>query len=522
MWNVLLVDDEPLVLEGLRTMIAWEKYGFQICGEALNGSEAFRIIRDCQPELVFTDIHMPVLSGLDLIEQCNQLLPKPPKFVVLSGYDDFSYARTAMRQKVAEYLLKPIDDEDINNLLIKLNTNISDEIAAEQSEVKQQGLVVNHVVNRLIQGESNPILEHQAVKSLHLRDNAQLQCLLIEAPDMAVDLKAWTAAHFAQEAVHTFRDNAGRTGLLIQLEASLDDMAEEAAMELYKQLPARAEQPVLIAVSSQMGGIRSISKLYRQAAEIISAKQGQGRSGVFYYCGYPAAGTREVQHREKFDVLFNRVAEGNAENIRASVQEFFASFASHPYRIETARAYVVNLELMICQRIAEMNGEPDTLMKKLQQAYGSLGDIADYVTMKNYVLHLSVQAAVCLRQLRQENEGNTIFHVIQYVDREFRGKLQLKELARQFHMNATYLGQLFKKNTGKSFNTYLNDRRIEEAKRLLKRTQTKISDIAVQVGYPNTDYFIHKFKQSTGVLPSAYKQDAGINPANEPGGVTDG
>ncbi|MNJ39516.1 Bifunctional transcriptional activator/DNA repair enzyme AdaA [compost metagenome] len=218
---------------------------------------------------------------------------------------------------------------------------------------------------------------------------------------------------------------------------------------------------------------------------------------------------RQEEHKDKLNLLFDRVAAGDMEKIDVYVKEFLASYGGNLPDIELIKAYVANLELMICQLISEMNGDPDTLMKGLQLEHGTLGSMADYSLIERYVHQLCVQTAARLCELKQENECNTIFHVIQYVDREFQRRLQLQELARQFHMNSAYLGQLFKKNTGKSFNAYLNEKRIEEAKRLLKRTQMKISDVAIQVGYPNTDYFINKFKMQTGVLPSAYKHDIG-------------
>lgn len=140
MLQVLLVDDEPWVLEGLRTMVNWEEHGFQVCGEALDGPEALVKMQELRPELVVTDIHMPVISGLELIERSKRLLARPPKFVILSGYDDFNYALTAMRQRVAEYLLKPIDEDEFGAILDRLGQMIAEERELEQSKLRKQTL----------------------------------------------------------------------------------------------------------------------------------------------------------------------------------------------------------------------------------------------------------------------------------------------------------------------------------------------------------------------------------------------
>lgn len=140
MLKVLIVDDEPWVLEGLRTMIDWGKFGYEVCGEAQNGTDAMRLIQENKPELVLTDINMPVINGLELITKLNEVMEKPPKFVILSGYDDFKYARTALRQRVNEYLLKPIDDEEIEALLSRITPIIQNEIASTRGLIKSNFL----------------------------------------------------------------------------------------------------------------------------------------------------------------------------------------------------------------------------------------------------------------------------------------------------------------------------------------------------------------------------------------------
>ena len=193
MFNVLLVDDEPWVLEGLRTMIDWNRFGFQICGEALSAPEALKLMEQLKPELVMTDIHMPVLNGLELIEHSKRILPLPPKFVILSGYDDFGYAHQAMRQRVAEYLLKPIDDEEIESVLAKLSHEIQDERDAERSYRKKAGLAVHYLLNRLIREELSPDLAEQASNAMQIQGEPLLQCLLIETgiTETGVDWIEW-------------------------------------------------------------------------------------------------------------------------------------------------------------------------------------------------------------------------------------------------------------------------------------------------------------------------------------------
>lgn len=509
MWNVLLVDDEPGVLEGLKMMIDWESYGFQVCGEALNGPDALRLIKELRPELVFTDIRMPVINGLELIEKTNRMIPHPPKFIILSGYDDFQYALAATRQRVAEYLLKPIDDEEIEALLVKLNQHLQEKEADEKNRMKQHYFAFNHMVNRLIQGEYNTDLEQQVRLSLQLKEKpGELRCILFDTLSFSVDLRHQVGGVFSQDIACSFQDSIGRTGLLIESSSNADGKLQEKVLLLQTNLVITLGQPVIIAISDRGEGIRAIRALYLQALQVWKQKRTQGKSGVFYFHEVEKRNQQHVVSKLKFRQLPEIVAEGSFAAIESCVEEAFDSIAAGDLPdIEVARAYAADLELTICRLLAEKNGNPDTFMMGMEREHGSLGSKEDYPALKGYVRCLCLETANVLHALNQQNENNTIFHMIQYVDREYRNKLQLHDLAKHFHMNSAYLGQLFKKHTGKSFNVYLNEKRIEEAMRLLKRTQMKISDVAQQVGYPKVDYFINKFKMHTGVLPSVFKTD---------------
>lgn len=504
MLNVLLVDDEPLVLEGLRTMINWGKYGFQVCGEASNGSDALRLIQDNKPELVVTDINMPVFSGLELISKSKQTMTKPPKFIILSGYNDFKFAQTAMRQKVKEYILKPIDDKEIEALLAELSITIAEETVAEQNHYIKQSCVANSIVNRLIKGEFSADVQRQARRVMDLHDEVELICILIETAECKVDLKKLLEGYFPRTVAHLFNDVGGRMGILVQSGSISKYTLQETILQFQCELTEDKDSSIAISISDRMRGIRSIQTLYLQAMAAWEMRYYRCNKKVFYFSDLRRKNPHDPVHRDTFGRLLDKVTDNHQDGIEQGVREAFTYFADNCLTVDVVKTHVANLELTLCRKIAEINGKPDTYMLQQRSKYGDLQDL-DYLLLQKYVYELCQQAATHLVELQRENEDNTIFKVIHYVDREFRSRLQLQDLAKHFHMNATYLGQLFKKQTGKSYNDYLNQKRIEEAKKLLKRTQLKISDIALQIGYPSTDYFVSKFKILTGVVPSVYK-----------------
>lgn len=521
MLQVLLVDDEPWVLEGLRTMVNWEKHGFRVCGEALNGPEALVKMQELRPEVVVTDIHMPVISGLELIERSRRLLAKPPKFVILSGYDDFNYALTAMRQRVAEYLLKPIDEDEFGAILDRLGQTIAEEREMERTSSRKQSLFKNNMLNRLIQGEEGTQLEREAAAALQLEGEPELRCMLIDAGIYPTALKQQVLVFFASHTDRSFLDGMGRIGVIVRTDEVPQTRLEEIGLAIRSGL-SDLERPAVIAVSDAGKGIRSIRELYQQTLETVKAKREQGKTGLFFPCRPPQPRNTEDVFKGKCELLLDVVLQGNPEAVEAAVEETFGFFACSRPGLESVRAFADNLELTLCRKIKKAGGDADAFMIRMQAYAANSGGMGDYPALKRYLHKLCREASLLLAGLRRENENNTMFQVIQHVDEEFRSRLKLQTLAQKFHMNPTYLGQVFKKETGKAFNEYLNEKRIEEAKRLLKRTPMKISDIAQQVGYPNTDYFISKFKQATGMLPSVYKsefrngvtkKEAGLKPA---------
>lgn len=506
MLKVLIVDDEPWVLEGLRTMVDWEKYGYEVCGEALNGPDALSLIQELKPELVLTDINIPVMNGLELIARVNEIMANPPRFVILSGYDDFQYARTALRQRVEQYLLKPIDEEEIGALLEKLRLSIQNEIATKSERRKNRVFLMNNLINRFIQGESGEELQLAANTLMKLRPDAEFMCILAAASSCTSDLLEEAAASCAWEWACSFQDGAGRPGLLVQTASMSRDCLETAVVRLQKELSDRLQEPVGLMLSERLTGAAAIRELYSQSLEVWKFKYHKDKGGMFPYGELRSMKKEAGLHEESFKGLLEKVKTGTQEEIRHGVKGIFEGYAERLLTVETVRAGAAHLEMILCRYIADMNGNPDRILMKMQSDFGNLSGLGDYFMLNQYVTQLCLQTASYLEELKHANEGNTIFNVIQYVDLEFRNKLQLQDLAKQFHMNSAYLGQLFRKETGSSFSEYVNEKRIEAAKGLLKRTQLKISDIALQVGFSNTDYFIDKFKTVVGVVPSVYKK----------------
>lgn len=506
MMNVLLVDDEPWVLEGLRTIVNWSKHGFQVCGEASNGHLAWSLMERLQPDLVFTDLHMPSIGGLELIDRSHQELSKPPRFVILSGYDNFEYAKTALEQRVEDYLLKPIDEDEIERVLEQVKRTILDEQVATERLVLERSLYGKGLIHRLLQGENHQELASEAARWFQIGSQEKVACLLI---DTKIEERRWhrlikeqmwsflpqRCTHFEGRAVLIAGENSYA---LNQLEALGRRMVEEGSED-----PA-----MMMAVGYAEGGVLALRNAYQQALFTLEQKfdgkrEGKAKRDV-------ARENDEVRsvNKRALTSLMNILCSDDQTGLELAMDALLAEPSSRrPARdMEYIRIQLLALEMEILKQLKVWGGNADHFAESLQTEPGVLTEGLGYEEIRRYASALCMKSMELLGEQRKRSQANTIFQVVRYVDQEFRTRLQLQDLARKFHMNPNYMGQVFKQQTGRTFREYLNDKRVEEAKRLLRQTRMSISEVAAHSGYPNADYFVSQFKRMTGAAPSAYRK----------------
>lgn len=360
-FTVLLVDDEPLVLEGLGFMIDWESHGFRVCGEACDGEEALGRIRELNPDLVVTDIRMPVMDGLRLIEHCTNALNASCRFVILSGHDDFPSALKALTCGVLDYWLKPIDVDEIHAALGKIHGQWS-----------------------------NPNGD----------DIAKSPCATTSAAAAWTDLDNGDPLFDAEDR------------LMLAVKAGDAAGIDEAAIWMCRRL------------EFSFGDDREAGKVFL--------------SNVLLE-------------------LMWKVTEGET-----------ASWASA--------------------------GERDLSLPMLPRRPDRWSDVLASFARKS-AEHLA----------RQRSGTGPAREVARFIRERYREPLQLQTIARELHFQPAYLGELFKKQTGMTFLEYVHRTRVEEARKLLRRTNLTITDVARTVGYSDPEKFAAKFKHWTNMTPSQYK-----------------
>ncbi len=518
MLKVLLVDDEPYMLEGLRIMVNWTSYGFTICGEASNGEDALEMIKLSNPDLVVTDIRMPVMDGLEFIRLSKERLRSSAKFVILSGYDDFTYAKRAMTYNVSDYLLKPLDSEEVEAVISKLVASIIEEKKNAENTNKQLSFIASQSIRRLIKGESKKSLFNRISLLLGINPNEAVRCILFEiekSKQSESTDESYTNMHDEARKLieaelgpafhlNLFEDENERLGIFISSRMPFFETIENFASTLLKKLMGALPLSVWEAVSSQEKGPVGMATIYRQALESLKYRFFIGEGKVINYRDIQNAPLKYELGCGNINALLDKIRSFEPAEIEKNIKVLFDMFSLENLAPEAILAYLKNFELELIKMMTDLNVNPD--------AFSLMGVVLDkgmgHMTMeklKDYFLQHCIYAASYLNSARQGNSQSVINEVKNYIKQNYAGDIKLKNVARIFYLNPVYLGQIFKKSTGMQFNDYLNAVRIDEAKKLLRRTDMKIIEIARTVGFNDPKYFLSKFKSITNLSPTAFK-----------------
>jgi len=509
MLKVLFVDDEPYVVEGLRDMLDWSAFGFRICGEASNGIDALEIIRLCNPDLIITDIKMPAMDGLELIRQSTEVLRSKAKFIILSGYNDFQYAQKAMRYGVSDYLLKPLDDDELQKCTAKLAKEINEERKNELYTNRRLAFLANQTIRRILNGEKKESVLRRAELLLGLGSENEIRCLLIDIHNVCK--KQTDAARHVIEAkldpdytLNLFDDSKGRVGVILSNKMLFYPVITDFCKSLAERIRQEIDAALHISLSDPVNSIAEIPEAYRQCCFAL-------QTGALY-CSRMFIPYSDVRGNDRygefkiynFEKLVEYIQNRNYDSITKEIHMFIDELKRDFTPYESIRMNMKIFELDLQKLLSRYDPDTEKFMKKLID-FNKFLEQPDLDNLELLLLDLCKTASSIVLRQKTVNSKNTINSIMEYIREHYMEDVTIKKVARQFYTNPAYLGQLIKKTTGSGFNEHLHMVRIKEAKKLLKTTDMKISSIAQAVGYRDAEYFTGKFKALTNQLPSEYK-----------------
>lgn len=522
MLKVLLVDDEPYVFEGLRIMVDWEKYGFSICGEASNGEDALEIIRTCNPHLVVTDIKMPVMDGIQLIKTVYEDSNIRAKFIVISGYDEFEYAKNAMKYGVNSYILKPLDEDELNQAIEKVSRQILEERKDEESRNRQLSFVAESAINSILKGEATESDIKRANFILELDENEEIKMLLLEIDNFDKWMSEFDEVQLKEIRekikkiinssmnnkfdLKVFEDDLNRFCILVSKSMDIYDTICGYAKNLKEMIEEKLDCSASIAISEPVAGIKSLAELYKQVDLAISYKFFKNIGSIIFYKNIKNMSMNHNLLEIDIDGLKDCIRENDTEGIKRKIKNLFHDFSKDLTAPELIKIYIENLELEFIRYVQEMKGNVQEFTNKLMD-FNKKIEKSTIEELKKEATDLCIFLGQYIESITTSNSKDIIAEMKQYIKKNYNKDINLKIIGKHLYVNPVYIGRKFKQVTGMQFNEYLHQVRIEEAKKLLRRTNMKISDVARSVGYSSTEYFTSKFKSFTNFSPSEFKND---------------
>ncbi len=531
MLKVLICDDESSICKLMNHLIDWDSLGLENCGFAYDGQEAYNAVKEKKPDIVITDIDMPVMTGLELIEKLSQE-ENTPSFILVSGYAEFEYARTAIRFGVSNFLLKPISQDELNDTLSKL----AEKIKFTQNERKiQKRLYAYHTINRskirrqflsdLLHGT---LLARQlSIQSVNQEYGYHLQPAVFQIAAFQVDCLDFPEA--AEELIlnSTKRIQAQLKELCLDFEY----IFHKKLLLLFLNYPASQTNPVYRAIRRYLDVLKDHLSIYGDihvtlgvglaVSSLLDLSYSLQTSRQALDCRF-LLGTGRGFDAAKLDLSFTGLDAASQKQMREEIdrqldllhtealddllcRQFSKSsplLKQYPYVVPSVRSMWCQIFFDSLKSIAE----PDRVLA-WQQALAE--QLEPTYTVEQVVSTLSSHMQNILRELNGTSDAansKTIRIVKDYIAQNYEKHLELSDLASLVYLNSAYLGILFKNETGESFSHYLIRVRIDEAKRLLKDVQYNIAEISAMVGYKDTRYFSKLFKSVTGVTPKEYRR----------------
>ena len=512
MLQILIADDEQRIRQGLRNIVDWEALGYRIIGEASNGEETVTFLREYQPDVVLLDINMPKCSGLEVIEQSRKQ-GFNGKIIILSGYSDFKYAQEAIRLGVQFYLTKPIDEQELEQLLIKLRQEIMRESQKKAAASNYYRRARETILRDLLLNPANVAF----LDMVDMNTTAvQYQVVLYEKYGSQQEKTAFSFERFLRvnnRENHLFdKISIGRIEAVLlkgdwvikQFNSMLERYWEQSA----NSLPTALET-VFLAYGRQVSSMAETHLSYEDANLLLSRKffceQKQhvvGYEQLPCFDGFSVV--LDAALLDHYRTLFLRYLQSfNRNMLVEKLRDLDDQMANiHCTQKETIY-FLMNLYLQIKNQITRLYSNTNV-------PFPSNSWVMDYIQSRQYLYEIiqffSEQFELIMSLIGHYSKDSIMDDILYYIDHNYMNQLKLENIAPLFGYNCSYLGKLFKQKIGKSFNTYLDELRIKKSKELLQWDDLKIYDVAKKMGYINVDYFSTKFKKYEGISPAEYRK----------------
>ena len=481
MLKVILIDDEIVILQGLKKLIDWSKLELEIVGEAMDGLEGLSLIEEVRPDIVISDITMPNLNGIEMLKAINEK-NYDLKTLFLSGYQEFIYVQEAIRYGAVDYLLKPVTEDNLIMVLKRIIGSIKEE--RSYHHLKKQEGVKEQEFRQLLMANNTKCTVEQFWPGGRKEVIAVAIKLLWKKSDLNVDenlsIMKYEIYDYLQSCLEKqnnllIKKDSNAFSALIQLNEC--DNFPEVVLALEKEVLRKYPVKFIVGISNKS---TSVVKLYESAKRALD---------LYYFT------------EEKF------CHDGTRKNIVDTIVDTVGILKDIHYGNRSA--LINECILLIGQIYLVLNDcglVDDTYQNEQLSFIENIESKLSFNKLISAIKDYYQQLFLKIQLLSGLRESQEITKIKQYINERYNENITLEQLADYIGMNAAYLSTFFKKETGQNFKNYLTIVRMKEALRLLNSTDLKSYELASRVGYNDPKQFRKKFKEIFGVSPQQYRK----------------
>ncbi len=505
MISLMIVDDEELILKGIRSIIKRENHGYLLVGEAESGQEAIDLAKQLEPELIITDICMPGISGLQMIKEIKHALPMT-KFIVLSGHGEFQFAQEAVRLGVIDYLLKPISSKGLYEVLEKVKAQYLEEVDKREQEemVLLEQSFAMYMFNKDYRSFEflKDVIEKEQdfmVEILTIRKETALQGYVDE-------VKEWVRKYIenGKYGVVLYKENK----IIIVIYMREDTKIQYINTAIIDRLEEIFLCEVLINSAASKGKISEIPEMYHQAelAEKMRFYETEKKKVAIWDGADVISFPIDLMNEENAKQMFRFIELGDKLKYQDKMKELLEEVKErhvNPYDLTRYVQGVIRICISQLQFKGYLEHAEEHVLDEYIHSVNSCAHINELTKKLEYIYD---EITRILNHQSSALASRTILEVKKYIQENYHKEIGLNDAAEVVFLNPKYLSDLFRKETGQTFSNYLTKVKMEKAKKLLQKNDLKIYEVGESVGYRNSKNFAKVFKKYSGVTPQEYRK----------------
>lgn len=526
MYKLIIVDDEQSIRNGMANGIPWNDWGFEVIGQASDGLEALELVENERPDVVLSNIRMPRMDGVELMQRLHKDYPDV-KVIILSGYSDFEYLNTAIKNSVTEYLLKPTDIDEFEETFKNLKKRIDSEREHSDELKKSKTYYLDNILNLMLLGYmDDEIIEadKKIVENFGINiNNCAIGLLCIDWKEDIHDKKEIykksvdiveicnSIAENEKKHCHFFMTGQNEIATVISKDGSELHIENciEAYEDIVKKLREKTGEKAYISVGGYCRDSRMIPQSFEQALSTAHYMKFDDEKTVIPYSNLEDAVSEYHSVNFDYKIINESIMKNDKEKIIAEIERVVSFFTDNSIKdYKYIEQIFLELLFYLSRWSMSYNINFEQIMNLAGVRYEDIRRTVGIEKRKNILITVIDELCECVGQtMNHLGKNNSIARTIkECVDKEYMENfMSLEYAAGKVKKSAAYVSKLFKDEFGCNFSEYVTRKRLEKSKELLDDPTKKVYEIAQELGYADVSNFIKVFKKVYGISPGDYR-----------------